>query len=218
MKKIFVFLMVGLMLAAAAATAAPAPKEKAAKAEKAEKAEKAAPAKEKAASKAQPSGPVTHVQLAELLVKALGLVRYLPVAPSAQQTFDLLMQNGISPQGGWLLDAVVTKADLARVLVQALNMQDQVENPSDPQSWIDALKAAGISLDRLSEAIRSVETLPDGMGQDVKLQSTDPLVYGVNFAPGDSIQYTVDLNLVTRVFTEVQMISGEFRPASPTPF
>ena len=209
MKKIFAFSMVGLMLAAAVATAAPAPKEKAAK---------AAPAKEKAVAKAQPSGPVTHVQLAELLVKALGLVRFLPVAPSAQQTFDLLMQNGISPQAGWLLDAVVTKADLARVLVQALNMQDQVENPNDPQSWIDALKAAGISLDRLSEAIRSVEALPDGMGQDVRLQSTDPLVYNVNFTPGGTVQYSVDLALVTRIFTELEAIRGEFRPISPTPY
>ena len=180
MKKIFVFLMVGLMLAAAAATAAPAPKEKAAKAAKAEKTEKATPAKEKAASKAQPSGPVTHVQLAELLVKALGLVRYLPVAPSAQQTFDLLMQNGISPQGGWLLDAVVTKADLARVLVQALNMQDQVENPSDPQSWIDALKAAGISLDRLSEAIHR----PVGLQRDLHAGRHGPVLR--RSGPGDA--------------------------------
>ena len=209
MKKIFAFSMVGLMLAAAVATAAPAPKEKAAK---------AAPAKEKAVAKAQPSGPVTHVQLAELLIKALGLVRYLPVAPSAQQTFDLLMQNGISPQAGWLLDAVVTKADLARVLVQALNLQDQVENPNDPQSWIDTLKAAGISLDRLSEAIRSVEALPDGMGQDVRLQSTDPLVYDKNFTPGDREQYSVPLAMATRIFTELEAIRGEFRPISPTPF
>ena len=209
MKKIFAFSMVGLMLAAAVATAAPAPKEKAAK---------AAPAKEKAVAKAQPSGPVTHVQLAELLIKALGLVRYLPVAPSAQQTFDLLMQNGISPQAGWLLDAVVTKADLARVLVQALNLQDQVENPNDPQSWIDTLKAAGISLDRLSEAIRSVETLPDGMSQDVRLQSTDPLVYDKNFTPGDREQYSVPFSLVTRIFTELEAIRGEFRPISPTPY
>lgn len=210
MKKIFVFSMVGLMLAAAVATAAPAPKEKAAK---------AAPAKEKAAAgKDQPSGPVTHAQLAELLVKALGLVRFLPIAPSAQQTFDLLMQNGISPQAGWLLDAVVTKADLARVLIQALNMQDQVENPNDPQSWIDALKAAGISLDRLSEAIQSVETLPDGLGQDVQLQSTDPLVYDVNFTPGGTIQYSVDLAMVTRIFSELEAIRGEFRPITPTPY
>jgi hypothetical protein len=198
MKKILVFLMVGLMMASTVAMAQ---------------------GKKKAtADKAQSSQPVTHPQLAELLVKALGLMRFLPTAPSTQQMFDVLMQNGISPQGGWLLDAVVTKADLSRVVVQALRKEDQVENPNDPQSWIDVLKAQGISLDRLSETIQSVEVMPEGMGQDVTLQSTDPLIYGVNFAPGDSIQYTVDLNLVTRVFTEVQMISGEFRPESPTPF
>ena len=198
MKKILVFLMVGLMMASTVAMAQGK--------------------KKAAADKTQASQPVTHPQLAELLVKALGLMRSLPTAPSTQQMFDVLMQNGISPQGGWLLDAVVTKADLSRVVVQALRKEDQVENPNDPQSWIDVLKAQGISLDRLSETIQSVEVMPEGMGQDVTLQSTDPLVYGVNFAPGDSIQYTVDLNLVTRVFTEVQMISGEFRPESPTPF
>ncbi len=198
MKKILVFLLVGLMMAATAAVAE---------------------GKEKGESKkAQASQPVTHPQLAELLVKALGLIRFLPGAPSTQQMFDLLMQNGISPEKGWLLDAVVTKADLARVIVQALRKEDAVENPNDPQSWIDALKAMGISLDRLSETIQSAEVLPEGMGQDVTLQSTDPLVYGVNFAPGSSIQYTVDLNLVTRVFTEVQMINGEFNPPPPTPF
>lgn len=198
MKRILVFLLVGLMVVAAAGTAV---------------------GKEKAdAKKAQASQPVTHPQLAQLLVKALGLLRFLPAAPSTQQMFDILMQNGISPEKGWLLDAVVTKADLSRVIVQALRKEDAVENPNDPQSWIDALKAMGISLDRLSETIQSAEVLPEGMGQDVTLQSTDPLVYGVNFAPGSSIQYTVDLNLVTRVFTELEMISGEFKPEPPTPF
>ena len=198
MKKILVFLLVGLMLAATAATAQD--KEK-------------SPAK-----KAQASGPVTQSQLAELLVKALGLMRFLPAAPSTQQTFDVLMQNGISPAGGWLLDAVVTKADLARVLVQAMRAEDKVENPNDPQSWIDTLKAMGISLDRLSETIQSVETLPEGMGQDVTLQSTDPLVKNQHFTPGGTDQYTVPLALVTRVFTEMESISGEFRPISPTPY
>jgi hypothetical protein len=32
------------------------------------------------------------------------------------------------------------------------------------------------------------------------------------------VQFTVDLNLVVRVFSEMEMISGEFRPISPTPF
>ena len=198
MKKILAFLLVGLMMAATVATA--------------QDKEKSAP------KKTQASGPVTHAQLADLMVKALGLVRFLPVPPTSQQMFDVLMQNGISPEAGWLLDAVVTKADLARVLIQAMRKEDQVENPNDPQSWIDALKAAGISLDRLSETIQSVETLPEGIKQDVKLQSTDPLVYNVRFTPGGTDQYTVNLAMVTRVFSEMESISGEFRPISPTPY
>ena len=67
------------------------------------------------------------------------------------------------------------------------------------------------------EAIRKVEVLPEGMGQDVTLQSTDPLVYNVNFARGENVQYTVDLGLTTRVFSELEMINGEFRPIPPTP-
>ena len=198
MKKILVFLLIGLMMASTGAMAQ---------------------GKEKAdAKKSQASQPVTHPQLAEIPVKALGLVTFLPTAPTAQQMFDVLMQNGISPEAGWMLDAVVTKADLSRVIVQAMRKEDQVENPNDPQSWINVLKELGISLDRLGETMQSVETLPEGMGQDVTLQSTDPLIYGVNFAPGSSVQYTVDLNLVTRVFSEIEMITGDFTPASPTPF
>ena len=201
MKKILVFLMVGLLMAGTA-TVAQAAKSK---------------GKRKAA-KAEASQPVTHPQLADTLVKALGLVRFLPNAPTAQQEFDVLMQNGISPEKGWILDAVVTKADLSRVIVQALRKEDDVENPNDPQSWINVLKESGISLDRLSETVQSIEVLPEGMGQDVTMSSSDPLFAGLNFAPGSSIQYTVDLNLVTRVLSEMEMVSGEFRPISPTPY
>ena len=198
MKKILVFLLVGLMMASTVALAQGKQKEE--------------------AKKSQAAQPVTHPQLAEILVKALGLVVFLPTAPTAQQMFDVLMQNGIAPEGGWLLDAVVTKADLARVIIQSMRKEDAVENPNDPQSWINALKELGVSMERLGETMKSVEMLAEGMGQDVTLQSTDPLVYGVNFAPGSSVQFTVDLNLVTRVFSEIEMIRGDFRPASPTPF
>ena len=60
-------------------------------------------------------------------------------------------------------------------------------------------------------------TVPLG-GQDIELQSTDPLVRDVKFAPGSALQYTVDLNMITRVFSEMEMINGEFRPISPTPY
>jgi hypothetical protein len=197
MKRILVYMLVGLMMASTAAMAQGR--------------------KQAAAEQEQASQPVTHPQLAELLAKALGLIRFLPNAPSSQQMFDVLMQNGIAPQDGWKLDAVVTKADLARVIVQALRMEDRVENPNDPQAWINVLKEMGISIDRLSETIQSVEMLPEGIGQDVTLQSTDPLVYGMNFAPS-TVQYSVDLGLVVRVLSEMEMVSGEFRPISPTPY
>jgi hypothetical protein len=99
-----------------------------------------------------------------------------------------------------------------------MRKEDDVENFNDPQSWIDTLKEAGISLNRLSETVQSIEVLPDAMGQDLTLGSSDPLVYGVNFAPGSSIQYSVDLNMVTRVLSEQEMVSGEFRPINPTPY
>ena len=198
MKRILAFMLIGLMMAAPAALAQ---KEK----------------ESSDAQKSKASQPVTHPQLAEIMVKALGLVRFLPNAPTAQQMFDVLMQNGISPQDGWKLDAVVTKADLARVIVQALRKEDRVENPNDPQAWINVLKELGISLDRLSATVQSVEALPEAMGQDTTMQSTDPLIYEVAFASSDSVQYTVELDMVTRIFTEVEMISGEFQPISPTP-
>ena len=194
MKKILVLLWVGLMVAAGGATAQG----------------------RRSGGEAEASRPVTHPEMAELLVKALGLVRFLPNAPSAQQTFDILMQNGIAPEGGWKLDGVVTRADLARVVVLALRMEDMVENPSDPQSWLNAMRELGIPMERLSETIQSVEALPEGIGKDMTLQSTDPLVYGIGFAPS-TVQYSVDLNLATRVLSEMEMVSGEFRPIKPTP-
>jgi len=196
MKKILVYMLAGLMMASTVAMAQGRRKA--------------------AADQTQASQPVTHPQLAELLVRALGLVRYLPNAPSSQQLFDVLMQNGIAPQDGWKLDALVTKADLSRVIVQALRKQDEVENPNDPQAWINLLKEMGVSIDRLSEAIQAVEALPDGLGQDVTMSSTDPLIQGTTFAPS-TVQYSVDLNLVVRVLSEMEMVSGEFRPISPTP-
>ena len=159
---------------------------------------------------------VLHQDLADILIKMLGLVRYLPNAPSTQQQFDLLMQNGILPEKGWEAGAVVTKADLARVLVQALQRTDDVENPNDPQSWIDALREMGISLDRLSESIQAVEVLPESMGQNISLGSIDPLIYSP--AHIDNVtQYSVDLDMVARVFSEIEMSEGSFRPIPPTP-
>lgn len=124
------------------------------------------------------SEPVTQAQLAEVLVRALGLVSSLPNPASDQQRFTALMQNGISPADGWTSGATVTKKDLAMVLVQALGAEDDVENPEDPASWLAVLQEYGIDLDSLAnpETVMGVEALPNAVTVDYGTASVDPLV------------------------------------------
>lgn len=161
------------------------------------------------AAKPEAGQNVTYAQLAELLVKALGLLDSLPTAPSAQQMFDALTANGISPAEGWTLDseAEVSTGDLARVLVQALGREDDVENPSDPKSWVKALKAMGVSLDSMSDAMSSVsnaEVLPQAVVHYLGSTSTDPMLADLDDG---------------RVLSAAEMESGEvhLRAVPPTP-
>lgn len=126
------------------------------------------------AQEAPAAGGVTHGQLAQLMVKALGLARFVSAVPTDAEAFSVLTQNGIVPAEGWKLDGVVTKGDLARVMVLAMGLQDEVENPEDPMSWIATLQENGIQLDRISTSVQLAEVLPQGITQ--MFESTDPLV------------------------------------------
>ena len=161
------------------------------------------------AAKPEAGGNVSYAQLAELLVKALGLADSLPPGASAQQMFDALTLNGISPAEGWTLDseAEVSKGDLARVLVQALGHEGDVENPSDPKSWIQALKAMGVSLDSMSDAMSAVadaEVLPQAVVHLLGATSTDPLLADLDDG---------------RVLSAAEMETGEvhLKPVPPVP-
>lgn len=154
------------------------------------------------AAKPEQGQNMNYTQLAELLVKALGLADDLPAGATPQQMFDALSLNGISPSEGWTLDseAEVSTADLARVLVQALGGQDNVENPADPKSWVDALKAMGVSLDSASEAMSSVsdaEVLPQAVVHPLGATSTDPLLADIEGS---------------RVLSNAELIKGESYP------
>lgn len=118
---------------------------------------------------------VTHGQLAQLMVRALGLSRFLPAVPTDGDVFRVLAQNGINPEDGWQFDGVVTKGMLARVLVQAMGLVEEVENPEDPLSWINVLTEHGVDLDRVSTSVQSVELLPP---EDIfqSAETTDPLL------------------------------------------
>jgi hypothetical protein len=174
---------------------------------------------------------LTYSQLANLLVKALGLVEYLPAGATVQQQFDILMQNGIAPAEGWTMDedAAVTKGDLARVLVQSLQREDEVENPDNPQSWVDALAAMGISLTAASEALESVDALPEVVASDLGFTTTDPLATNVRT---DDRPIHEEVEIVSQPVPVVQATrtvrralsraessnSGRVNPPQPTPY
>ncbi|MBQ7251364.1 MAG: hypothetical protein IJS32_02045 [Kiritimatiellae bacterium] len=144
---------------------------------------------------------VPQGQLAQLLVKTLGLAHLLPAVPTDADCFAILAQNGIAPADGWTQDGIVTQGVLARVLVQALGLSDEVENPADPLSWIAVLESNGISLDRITTSVESAESLPEGIFQSP--ETTDPLFVrdeglgagagmGDSFATGDLTPASVE--------------------------
>lgn len=173
--------------------------------------------------------PVTQAQLAEVLVRALGLVSDLPNPASDQQRFAALMQNGISPADGWTAGATLTKKDLAQVLVQALGAEDEVENPEDPASWQAVLQAYGIDLDKLGDpdTVMGMEALPNAVAQNYGAESVDPLVS--DQSPAHALQvyntglyeagkWVASTKTVVAAVTSVVSTtpSGKKRP-SPTP-
>ena len=163
---------------------------------------------------------LTYPQLANLLVKALGLVEYLPTAPTTQQLFDILMQNGIAPAEGWTMDeeTPVSKGDLARVLIQSMQREDEVENPADPQSWLDALTAMGINLSAASEALASVDALPEVVAADIGFTSTDPLMADMRVQSSPIHEQIITADTVKQVLTKVESSNRrKHTPVTPTP-
>ena len=160
---------------------------------------------------------VTQAMLAEELAKALGLMTALPTGDTDQQRFAVLMQNGICPVDGWVADKVVTKGDLARVLVQAMGLEDEVENPEAVGSWIRVLQDHDISLDsHVGDTVMDMEAIPIVVSRDYMFSSVDPLVKD-DLASGAYVQYAVPLEMVVRALTEMEIIRGEVHPAVPTP-
>lgn len=197
------FVAVAMPSATAAETKAQAPRPKA--------------APQKAAERPPSVAGVTQCELAQLLVQVLGLVRFLPAAPSCQQCFAMLMHNSIFPKDGWEAAKIVNKADLARVIVQALKMQNEIENPDDPKAWIDYLKGLGVPIDAVGETVSYVDPLAEPVAPNVMSPRVDPLLKRHRFDPVDDTQYGVDMEYVVRILTEFERIAPEFKPPPLTP-
>ncbi len=167
----------------------------------------AADAKPKSKAKASPiseeSGPITEGELAQWLVKVLGLSRFLPAAPTDFECVQILMQNNISPKDGWNQDRTVTLGNLARVVVLALGRQGEVENPDSDESWVNYLKSEGIDFGSAGEAIENLEPLPQPVGPEAIVTATDPLSKLSRINPPDNQQGGADLSTLGHVTTRI---------------
>lgn len=170
---------------------------------------------------------VTQAELAQMLVNVLGLARFLPPSPSGIECIQVLMDNNISPWDGWKPEELVRLNDLARVIVQAMKRQSEVENPDDPQSYIDFLNSIGVSIGTVGEAVDTLEPLAEPVAPHViqLAATTDPLKKGKTGEP-DETEYGTDMEFVAgmrpvsyaeavRVIREAEFVPSRKRPVTP---
>ena len=102
---------------------------------------------------------MTHLELAQCIVRALGLQSELPVNATPADYAIYLQGRGIAPLRGWIPDAEVTKADLAVVTVEALGLAGEVEKVDDAESYVAVLDERQISLATVQDVISNVTFL-----------------------------------------------------------
>jgi hypothetical protein len=109
-------------------------------------------------------------ELAQLLVKKLGLLPYLPPNPSDLECVMVLSQNGIfpsptltpteqNPTPGWNLDpnTKVTLAELAVLLVRALGLESSVQgDKADAQNWLNVLQGVNVPTDTVEGGVQAL--------------------------------------------------------------
>lgn len=150
-----------------------------------------------------PAQLATEAQYGKWLVQVLGLSRFVPASPSAQECFAVLLQNGITPKSGWNATSVVSRATLARTVVQAMGQQSEIKNPADDQEWIKYLEKIGVQIPTLGAAVDSLEPLDSPLGVEALASTTDPLDKVHKMRPVDEQQLGADLSDVRRVLAEV---------------
>ena len=179
----------------------------------------AADAKPAAPSPAKKDAPATEGEFAQWLVGTLGLTRSLPASPSAQECFAVLLQNGITPKLGWNPTNTVTMGNLARIVVQSMRRQGEVQNPDLDASWIDFLAKAGINIRSITQALEILGPVDPAYVAQAAVVSTDPLRKQAHTRPPDENQFGTDLQPMTlpQILEVYGLIPGAEEPVPPTP-
>lgn len=157
-------------------------------------------------------------ELAEILVRKLGLFRLLPGNPNPLDCMILLSQFGIypsissvpteaNPTPGWSLDPekIVTLEDFAIIMVRALGLTSTVEGDiNDPQNWLNALEKAEVQ----------VTNVPGEIGTLVPLASI-PMMQPIFEITGDPITLRYVPDSIVGVINTIKF--PELPPTAPTP-
>lgn len=138
------------------------------------------------------AAPVTQAELASMMGKILGLQRFVPPTASPTDYFFVLAQNGIIPLDGWKADEVVTVNTLAVVVVQALGMVAEVEDPNDPASYVSLLQVQGVPLDTVGAALAQLKPLDLPVVPTVIAANVDPAQKREVFNPVDELTFGAD--------------------------
>jgi len=174
----------------------------------------------------QNNDEVRQGELALLLVNVLGLYRFLPAAPSEQEAISMLLVNGVAPANGWEPDKAVVLADLAEVIVRAIDRADEVEDQANPQSWIDYLASIGMPIDTIGLALNNVEPIAEPIAGHVASVATDPLRRQAVFGQPDETETGTDMAFLAtqrplslREVADVVVTIPDIprRPRPPTP-
>lgn len=126
---------------------------------------------------------ITHGDCAQGLVRAMGLQCDLLVTATQADYVNYLQVMGIAPLRGWILDADMTRDDLAVITVQALGLTDEVENKEDAVSYMAVLDERQITATAIKDVIqihflRTTSTV----GENV-LFSPIAILYETNLSP-----------------------------------
>lgn len=166
----------------------------------------------------QGSELITQGELAQMMVKLMGLYRYLPPDPTDQECFSILMTNNVRPADGWDVMASVTREDLARVVILAMGEEGSVENPDDPASWVSALQAMGVDIESVGQVVSQVPPEKDFKSSDFGPSSSDPIKQQRFFTQPDERQLQNDFGLPTSVPLTLDEVVDILRQTEPTDF
>jgi hypothetical protein len=160
---------------------------------------------------------VTEGEFAKWLVKVIGLARFVPASPTEHECFAVLMQNGIAPKTGWNATNVVTMGSLSRVLVLAMDKESEVENPADDASWIKYLQSAGVPMNTIGDAMKSLDPLDNPLGTAALFVTTDPLKKQHKIRAVDEQQLGTDISQVSRPvrLEEIEVVTPPPPPKKP---